>query len=334
MSKDREEEERRLQEEIGSAVEEPDQTIVSSISIPGPAIASSDPDFPSKNGKAGAKVQWSTSNMMDFYPIGRSVKTLIPGYYETDQNSEGYFLKKIDTSTEDLIKFPDGNEDEVINEIENFWKKEEEFVRTGLTYKRGILLWGPPGGGKTSTCRQLLKSVISLNGVCLKFNNPEYTKKGIRFIKEIQKKIPLIVLLEDLDSLFDMFEESEILQLLDGLEDVHNTVFIATSNYPNKLKPRVVNRPSRFDKRYLIDYPSKESRKIYLEHLINKHQNCEIDVDKWVRDTDQFTVSHIKELFISVILFENNYEAVIKTLKNMKEKMIDKDKLNKMGFSS
>lgn len=292
------------------------------------------PSYPNGNGKSGSKVQWSTANMKDFYPIGKTVQILTPGYYETDYDGNNFFLKRIETSTEGLIKFPDGNEDEVISEIESFWKKEQDFKDSDLTYKRGILLWGPPGGGKTSTCRQLLKSVIDLNGVCLKFNNPEYTKKGIRFIKEIQRNIPLIVLMEDLDSLFEIHEDTEILNLLDGIEDTFNTVFIATTNYPQKLKPRVVNRPSRFDKRFKIGFPSKESRKIYLDHLFSKRKDCKIDIDKWVNDTDNFTISHLKELFISVILFENNYDNALKILRSMKEEMTDKEGLLKMGFGS
>ena len=95
-----------------------------------------------------------------------------------------------------------------------------------------------------------------------------------------------------------------------------------------------MNRPSRFDKRFRIGFPSAESRKIYLEHLIG-HENIsrlKIDIKKWVADTDEFSVAHLKELFVAVVILDDPYDQALKTLRNMKEEVNDKDYQAQLGF--
>jgi SpoVK/Ycf46/Vps4 family AAA+-type ATPase len=108
--------------------------------------------------------------------------------------------------------------------------------------------------------------------------------------------------------------------MLDGIKQIENVTYIATTNYPEKLEERITNRPSRFDRRYYVSPPDKDVR---LSYLKNKAQSVdpipEIDYDKWTNDTDGMSISHLKELFISVIVMDNDYESSIKQLKELKK---------------
>ena len=81
--------------------------------------------------------------------------------------------------------------------------------------------------------------------------------------------------------------------------------------------PRIINRPSRFDKRFLIGHPNDESRAIYLRYIIGDARIGSIDLDKWVADTDKFSLAHLQELFTAVIVLGDDYDDALKTLRDM-----------------
>jgi len=125
----------------------------------------------------------------------------------------------------------------------------------------------------------------------------------MRVLRQIQEDTPVVVIIEDIDSFLEIYNESEILNVLDGVNEVNKVVFLATTNYPEKLGARIVNRPSRFDKRFRIGYPSKTSRRMYFEHLIGegdenklkqKISDLNLDLDRWVEDTDEMSVAHLR----------------------------------------
>lgn len=282
--------------------------------------------------------QWTTGDGRTFVPASSTRKTLDPGVYEIGiSDAIGIFFEKVSAKTEDLIRFPDCTSDAVIAEIQKFWKKEEDFKEYGIPFKRGIMLWGPPGGGKTCTIRILISDIIKKGGVVFNFTNPGLMKIGLRVFRTIQPDTPILIIMEDIDSIIEMFSESEVLNIIDGVEDMDKVVFLATTNYPERLGARIVNRPSRFDKRFKIGYPNAEARKLYLEKMIFEDviKERNIDLDKWVRDTENFTIAHLKELVVAVIILEDPYEDAIKTLRTMKEVApTSSDEKGSVGFGS
>lgn len=278
--------------------------------------------------------QWSTSDGRIFVPTTFTQKALTPGVYEVNTSPNiGLYLEKIAVKTEGLVRFPDSNSDLVVEEIQKFWDKEEQFKEFELVYKRGILLWGPPGSGKSCTLQLIMEDVINRNGVVIRFDDPDLFLDGMRAIRTIQIETPVVVIMEDIDSIINEYSESEVLNILDGVNEVHKAVFLATTNYPDRLGKRIVNRPSRFDKRFKIGMPNAESRAVYLKHLCRKHEPnaLGIDLDKWVADTKEFSIAHLKELFVAVVILGDDYSKAIKTLKNMKEDINDQD--YKIGFN-
>lgn len=189
--------------------------------------------------------------------------------------------------------------------------------------------------GKSSCLQLILKDLVDRKGSALKFTNPEMFIAGLRIFREVEPKTPLVVFMEDIDTIVEMYNESQILNILDGCENLDRIVFVATTNYPERLGPRIVNRPSRFDKRFKIDHPNPESRDLYLRHVIGEGKIDElgIDVEKWVKDSNEFSLAHLKELFVAVIIMGNDYDEVVETLKEMKDIKISSEfESGKMGF--
>lgn len=295
--------------------------------------------------KAGLS-QWSTSDGKVFFPTSQTRQELTPGVYEVRMNpSQGLYFQKVPTKGESLLKFPDSNSDKVISEIEKFWAREDLFVHYGLAYKRGIILWGPPGTGKSCTIQLVCTDVIERGGIVIKFGVPDLFKEGIRYFREIQPETPCVVLMEDIDSTLEMYNESEVLNILDGVDECTKTVFLATTNYPADLGERIMNRPSRFDKRFKIGFPTAEARKLYFDYLIQNNEKTDdsvpesvkdmkIDVEKWVKDTKGFSVSHLKELFIAVVILGDEYDDAVETLQTMIDvgNEVEKEDSGGMGF--
>jgi len=262
--------------------------------------------------------QWtSPDGSTIFVPAGEVSEKLPYGAYVIRENAAwGLYFENIQVKTGDLIDFPQTNIERVFYESRKFWERELYFRKYGIPYKRGLILWGPPGCGKSCCIRLIVNDVIERKGVVINMDNPHLFIGGYRVFRQIQPDTPLVVILEDIDSLLEDWSESAILNILDGVEKIDKVLFIATTNYPEKLGPRIINRPSRFDKRFKISLPNVESRKIYLTFLNERAEFGEID--KWVKDTDGFTLAHLQELFIAVNILGDEYKEAIRTLKLMK----------------
>jgi hypothetical protein len=93
--------------------------------------------------------RWAVSDA-NFWVARKTLQTIPAGLYRCGvSDSVGPFLTKIRYDIDNLIVLPDSAGSKVIREIKKFWKVENEFRKRGFTHKRGVLLFGPPGSGKT-----------------------------------------------------------------------------------------------------------------------------------------------------------------------------------------
>lgn len=276
--------------------------------------------------------KWTTSDEKTFFPCKRTAKQLTPGVYEIKLNNSGYFFERIPTKTEGLVRFPDSTSDIIIDEIQKFWGLEEEYLKRDIIYRRNILMYGDPGGGKSSIINLMKEDVIKRDGIVVNFScNPYEYIEGMRIFRQIQPKTPVVTIMEDIDEIMNVHNRSSVLNLLDGINSISNIVYLATTNYADRLEDRVCNRPSRFDKRFKIDMPNADCRKVYFEFLCSKAKDSP-DLDKWVEDTEGFSIAHLKELFISVVILGNPYKEALKTLNKMSED-VSRENKGQLGFA-
>jgi SpoVK/Ycf46/Vps4 family AAA+-type ATPase len=255
-----------------------------------------------------------------FFPCDEAVKQLLPAQYEIcSSQSAGIYFKQANSKFDELIKLPDSASESIVEAVATFWKKEEHFRKFGFLWKRGILLWGPPGSGKTCTLQQVSQHIIDEGGIAVYATHPGTTAAGLGIMRRIEPVRPIVVMMEDLDAMIQQFGEADVLALLDGELQIDNVVFIATTNYPERLDKRIVNRPSRFDIVKLIDMPNEEARRVYLtakNDRLTEEGNAD-ELDKWVRGTNRYSIAHLKELIVSVEVFEVDLDKALKRLGKM-----------------
>ena len=276
--------------------------------------------------------KWATSNDRSFFPrlMEKESETLPPGVYTIKSSQTGCYFhlnKPIDLS--ELIRFDDTGIDEAVSEIQKFWTKKDLFNRHDFAFRRGILLHGPPGSGKSCAIKMIIQDVVSDGGIAIMFTDAELFDIGMDFFRDIQPETKVVVVMEDLDSWMNNGYESEITNLLDGHKVLHSTVFLATTNYIDALSDRIKNRPSRFDKRIYIGAPSKNVRKEYLVNLLSKSEfKDKVDVDKWAEDSKDLTFAHLKEMYLSICFFDADYDETIERLRDMVADEDEDDDLN------
>lgn len=255
-----------------------------------------------------------------FYPSHQVIPVLPAGEYFADYNyqQDMPFLTSKVVMSDDLVNLPDASIQQVLESISKFWTLEHKFQEHGFIWKRGILLWGPPGGGKTTTIHLLAEQIVKENGITLygDVNEPHKLSQCIRALRNVEPTRPLVVVLEDIDAVRTE-NESDILSILDGEEHTSNIVYLASTNYPEKLDPRIINRPSRFDEIVYIGLPDRASRCIFIGKK-GKNLN-EKQVKEWADRTEGFSISHLKELLVSVECLGNEFDKTIKRLRDMYE---------------
>lgn len=269
-------------------------------------------------------VQWSRSGKF-FTSIGETIESLPCGYYSLSFNGRldtwGLSLKKV--LTEKLLKLPYKIFDDIINDINSFWGNKEQYDKYEFIYKRGILLYGPPGCGKTSIIQLLSETLINEHeGIIISIDNFETLRGFVEIMpafKDIEGDRKIILIIEDIDNFVVEGHEGVtlLLNVLDGSSKMDNIVTIATTNYPERLQERISNRPSRFDRRYEINKPDSKVRKYYIENVLKDGDLKEMDIETVVKDTEDFTIDHIKELILSVYVLGHDYNQSLDEIKYM-----------------
>lgn len=253
-----------------------------------------------------------------YSPCEKATKSMPAGHYLIRNNPErGIFFSEKTVKMDELLILPDSISVEIIAGIEKFWTKEDHYRKFKFLWKRGILLWGPPGSGKTSTVQIIASKIVERDGIAIYVQNPALAIQGLDILRYIEPNRPIVVILEDLDDIVEKQGEAELLSLLDGEFQVDNAVFIATTNYPEELDQRIINRPSRFDIVEYIKMPSEEARRAY---LIAKNPRLVGDeLEQWIEDTEGYSIAHLKELIVATECLERPYEENLKRLDKMIE---------------
>lgn len=187
-------------------------------------------------------------------------------------------------------------------------KTREQMKKAKLPLTKGILLYGPPGVGKTLFARVIAEetrmSFISVAGsTFFSMWLGESERKLREIFEEAATKRPCIIIFDELESFLNPREQakesyvqrvvSTFLAEMDGFNRLDDILVIGATNYPNLIDPAAI-RPGRFDKIIFIPPPDRDARRAIWEHYLNDRPLAgPIDYELLVDNTDRYTAADI-----------------------------------------
>ena len=194
----------------------------------------------------------------------------------------------------------------VCRDFESFLQREAWFKRHRLPFRRGYLLYGPPGNGKTSVIRVVAAHPM-ISVYTLDFSNEDIGNEALTLLfQEASRCAPGLVVFEDLDRLYGKTEVGDnrtkitlqhLLNCLDGLVEYEGVIVVATANDPMALDPAILRRPGRFDRVVPFRPPVASLRREYLRRLSDGSFD-EQTLTKAINETDGFSFAQLREGYI------------------------------------
>lgn len=216
------------------------------------------------------------------------------------------FWSSNDVTPKDGSKFSDlilapGMISTIRANLDTFLKNRDGFAKFGLPYKRGILLAGAPGNGKTGIIRAIANEYPDFSTyLCMSFGEG-YEDMKSQFDRRI-KCAPTLIVFEDIDkSCPNQQKLAEFLNIIDGVSRKSGVFIIATSNEPEKLDRALLERPSRFDIVIRVDNPDDNQR----ESFIRKKFELELSeeqVNAIVKSTSGFSFAMLQEVWAGTVI--------------------------------
>ncbi|MCD4841939.1 MAG: proteasome-activating nucleotidase [Methanosarcinales archaeon] len=210
---------------------------------------------------------------------------------------------------------------EVVETIELPLTDPDLFRDVGVEPPTGVLLYGPPGSGKTL----IAKAVASrANATFLRMSGSElvqkYVGEGARLVRDVfqmaREKAPCIIFIDEIDAVgghrtHDGTTGSaevnrtmvQLLSELDGFEERGEVKIIAATNRIDLLDPALL-RPGRFDRIIEIPMPDEKGRlEIFKIHTRNMALDNDVDLDKMVKMTNDLSGADIKAIVTEAGMF-------------------------------
>ena len=251
------------------------------------------------------------------------VKSIKPGIYSLVVTQQGVTIAPEKPKTTKKVSLPNQDVTNVVDELKRFWGMSDKFAELEMIHKRGILLHGAAGTGKSSIIDIIAETCVKeFNGIVFYVRHRSDLQNFISFanyeLQQLEGKRNIITIIEDIDNLFQQ-DPTMLTAFLDGEDEVEHNVVIATTNYIDELND-VLTRPSRFDQIIEIGNPDEEDRRVILKE---KFKIEDSEIEEWVKATDGLSIAFLKEVVISVKLLGNSLEETLLRLKNH-DKLVSK----------
>ncbi len=260
--------------------------------------------------------QWMVLNNGQYQVCGRTVPRLPAGAYTCQFDCYGNPLFQAKAlHVDDLIDFPDSLPARVLEEITRFWGLRERFAEHGFLHRRGYLFYGKQGSGKSSLIHQVIARVTAGGHLAFFCEHPQVFNRCVERFRQVEPERPIVCVFEDIDAIIAVHGDSDLLQWLDGNQQVDRAVNLASTNYPEKLDRRIIARPRRFDRILRIDTPDARLRAAYFARKLPKVGPAERE--RWVRLTEGMSFAALAELVISVACLGNGLEETVALLKGL-----------------
>lgn len=238
-----------------------------------------------------------------------------PGAYQLQETMTGYAMLPMPIGDVEKPILEPGLMESLISDTDTFFNSRDFYMANKLNHKRGILILGQPGVGKTTFNKYYLAQQRDKYGVVLDCAKMYFGPSLFHFIKGNLGNKPKILALEDVDGATESSgSRSSFLNFIDGPNELSNTLFLATTNYPERLDAAILDRPSRFDAVYYMGLPNLELRK---EFLIKWFPNLAGERQRLMslaEQTEGFSGAYFKELFTLTGLRQCSVEDALKAL--------------------
>lgn len=235
--------------------------------------------------------------------------------FDTSQwaKNKGLWGSVQDATWDDVILNP-AMKAKIIQDVQGFFDNQEMYQKLKIPWKRGVILHGVPGNGKTISIKALINSLAGraqpVQSLYVKSldacSGPKWSLQEI--FKKARRMAPCLLIFEDLDSLVTDKTRSYFLNEVDGLESNDGILMIGSTNHLDRLDPAVTKRPSRFDRKYHFKLPSEDERAAYSRYWKGKFAGSDaVDFPEEIcpiiaQLTDGFSFAYLKELFVTSLL--------------------------------
>lgn len=219
------------------------------------------------------------------------------------------------TLDRDRLVLPEGLLESIELEVLGIGEHKDRLRSGGQHVKRGALLHGPPGNGKTHTVRYLVSRMVGTTVLLLTGGGLHMVRQACALARMLE---PSLVVLEDIDLiaqdrgvmgrfgnplLFDVLNE------MDGMAEDADVAFVLTTNRADVLEPALAARPGRVDLAVQIPLPDEDARRGLLELYGRGLEVRLTNVDSIVGRTSGVTAAFIKELVRKAALLAANRSA-------------------------
>jgi SpoVK/Ycf46/Vps4 family AAA+-type ATPase len=247
-----------------------------------------------------------------------------PGIFSMVKTMMGIKLEKTAFTTDDVLK-DFVNTKEVTDKIDRFINAIPKYKKYGVFPKRGILLYGPAGSGKTTVIAEAARKYNELGSTfTLVWHTDKIEAGDVKdFIKHLQYEgvEQMILVVEDIGGIeidnARIRSESALLSLLDNQEQTFKvpTLILATTNYPENFMGNLTNRPNRFDDKIRVGFPPASSRQQLLK-FYDKEGIVDEEAIKLIGDKkcETFTPAHLREVIIRSVIYDQTPDQTIKQM--------------------
>jgi SpoVK/Ycf46/Vps4 family AAA+-type ATPase len=234
------------------------------------------------------------------YRAADDVMSILPsGKYQASSSMfGGVFLSEVSSTVREATYFLEGGVySQVGAEVSKFVSSAQKYRDNGIQHRRGILLYGPPGCGKSCILEGIQEYVVEQGGVVVHPGDMSETLGVLRMIAAVEPDRLVVIPIDEMDSLAENVNTEKLLGMLDGsLIPSSLSVFIlCTTNYLDRLQDRFY-RPGRMDLVIEVESPTVETRKSYLTHLTVVPPE---DIARLSEITEGLSLADIKEVVVS-----------------------------------
>jgi len=198
--------------------------------------------------------------------------------------------------------------EEIQKNVDNLFANIDIYKQAKLTFKRGIILQGLPGTGKTLIGKMLCQTC----NCSFVWVTPKFLTRAddIAAVCQLVRSIsPAILFLEDIDLYGEHRDDSrdrsilgELMNQLDGLIENEFVVVIATTNDVESIEKALQNRPGRFDRIIELPIPNLDCRIRLLELYTKSYIKKNINLKSVAKHIDKFSSAHVKELVNTAVI--------------------------------